>query len=75
MCVIKMAHILDILRHVVLLERHNAEGVRCRVHWASVETESPQRHNFNNILTSILLLFVNKKMGKEQTDTMPLIKR
>jgi hypothetical protein len=42
-CVIKMAHILDILHRVILVERHKSEVVHCRVHWASVETGSPQR--------------------------------
>ena len=47
-----------------------------RVQWASVETGSPQRHNFNNILSSILLSLVNRQMGNEQIDdTMPLLKR
>ena len=73
-CVIKMAHILDLLHRVILVERHNAEVVHCRVHWASVEKGSPQRHNFNNILKSILLSLVNRQMGKEKIDTMPLIK-
>jgi len=71
----KMAHIVDILHRVILVERHNAEVFHCRVHWASVETGSPQRHNFSNIMTSILLSLVNRQMGKEQIDSMPLIKR
>jgi len=73
-CVIKMTHILDILHRVILVERHNAEVVHCRVHRASEETASPQRHHFNNILASILLSLVNRHMGKEQIDTVPLIK-
>jgi len=73
-CVIKMAHIVDILHRVTLAERHNAEVVHCRVHFASAETGRPQRHNFNNTLTSSLLSLVNRQMGKEQIDTMPLIK-
>lgn len=73
-CVIKMAHIVDILHRVILVERHNAEVV-CRAHWASVETGIPQRHNFNNILAWILLSLFNRQLGKEQIDTMPLTKR
>jgi hypothetical protein len=30
-CIIKMAHILDFLHRVILVERNNAEVVHCRV--------------------------------------------
>jgi hypothetical protein len=49
-CVIKMAHILDFLHCLILVEGHNVEVIHCRVHWASVETGNASRRNFYNIL-------------------------
>lgn len=74
-CVIKMAHILDFLHCLILVEGYNVEVIHCRVHWASVETGNASRHNFYNILASVSLSLVSRQMGKEQIDNLRFTKK